>query len=214
VSTVLAGKPTINGLKPVAASDGVRQSGIVSTNYTPIEVCSYKAEWQQQFQTRARAIRQSLGPVARRVDHVGSTAVPGLASKPTIDIQVAVTALEDLCGFKMPLERLGYTLHEKSLTDPEHRFFSVEARAAHVHVCPSGSEWERTHLLFRDYLRAHAEVARRYERLKYALAREHPQDRIAYADAKTEFVHETMQDAEQWAEQTSWAAPLSPAEAG
>jgi GrpB-like predicted nucleotidyltransferase (UPF0157 family) len=135
---------------------------LVSINYRPIRVEPPDDRWAEEFRRRADTVREALGEVARRIDHVGSTAVPGLDAKPTIDIQVSVADLEDLQSFRRPLERLGYTFHERSLEEVEHRFFSAPGRAAHIHICPSGSRWERTHLLFRDFLRTHPDVAGRY----------------------------------------------------
>jgi GrpB-like predicted nucleotidyltransferase (UPF0157 family) len=178
---------------------------LVSINYTPIRVEPPDERWAEEFRSRADALREGLGEVARRIDHVGSTAVPGLDAKPTIDIQVSVADLEDLQSFRRPLERLGYTFHERSLEEVEHRFFSALGRVAHIHVCPSGSRWEREHLLFRDFLRTHPDVAGRYSGLKHSLAREHPEDREAYAEAKSAFIDQVMTEAERWAREVSWS---------
>lgn len=140
-------------------------------NYTPMRVEPPDDGWAEEFRRRADTVREALGKVAQRIDHVGSTAVPGLDAKPTIDIQVSISDLEDLESFRSPLELLGYPFHERSLEEAEHRFFSAPGRAAHIHIRPSGSRWERTHLLFRDFLRTHPDAAGRYSRLKHSLAR-------------------------------------------
>jgi len=176
-------------------------------NDTPIQVRSYDASWPAAFEGLAADIRSALGSTARRVDHIGSTAVPQLAAKPTIDIQVAVDNIEDLDRYRLALEHVGYTFHVNSLRDEDHRFFSLPGRVAHVHICTAGGDWERRHLLFRDYLRAHVDVGTDYEHLKYRLAEVHPDDRVAYADAKTEFVDHVMADADRWAAETGWRPP-------
>lgn len=71
-------------------------------------------------------------------------------------------------------------------------------------MCSAGSDWERVHLLFRDYLRAHPERARAYAVLKRDLARRHTSDRITYTDAKTDFIAESLDLAEAWAGETGW----------
>ena len=140
-----------------------------------------------------------------RIEHIGSTAVPGLAAKPTIDIQVSVANLAPLDRFRRPLEALGYAFHEPSLVERDHRFFQATARAAHVHVCPAGSDWERRHLLFRDYLREQPDEAARYASLKRRLAPAFRLDREGYVAAKSEYIEAALQRAETWAATTSWS---------
>jgi GrpB-like predicted nucleotidyltransferase (UPF0157 family) len=74
-----------------------------------------------------------------------------------------------------------------------------------VHVCAAGSSWERNHLLFRDFLRARPEAAAEYARLKTELAARHRDDRLAYTDAKTDFILDTLEAAGAWAGRTGWA---------
>jgi GrpB-like predicted nucleotidyltransferase (UPF0157 family) len=148
--------------------------------------------WPARFEVEAARIRAALGDVAVRVDHVGSTAVPGLAAKPIIDIQVSVDAMVPRDRFAGPLTELGYTLVADP-TDVEHEFLRRDVdgvRTHQIHVCPAGSEWERRHLRFRDHLRAHPEDADRYEDLKRRLADEHPNDVFTYVEGKTSFIRE------------------------
>jgi GrpB-like predicted nucleotidyltransferase (UPF0157 family) len=180
-------------------------SWAVSINYTPIQVKPFDSGWAEEFQERAAALGEALGAVAERIDHIGSTAVAGLDAKPTIDIQVSVADLDELDSYRGPIEQLGYTFHEGSLKEAGHRFFSAPERAAHVHVCCSGSKWERRHLLFRDYLRAHPDAAARYVDLKHELADRYRTDREAYAEAKGTFVENEMAAAEPWAHATGWS---------
>jgi GrpB-like predicted nucleotidyltransferase (UPF0157 family) len=118
--------------------------------------------------------------------------VPGLAAKPTVDIQVSVRSMVPRSAYVDPLVRIGYRWALDPWTD-EHEFFSRDdngERAFHVHVCGTGSEWERRHLVFRDWLRSHQEDAAAYEQLKRNLTEEHPRDTYSYADAKTAFIRE------------------------
>ena len=154
------------------------------------EIVDPDASWPRRFQAESKRIRAALGDRAVRIEHVGSTAVPGLAAKPTIDIQVSVGSMVPRVDYAEPLAALGYRIGLDPWSD-EHEFFSRETegdRSFHVHVCPVGSEWERRHLAFRDWLRDHPEDAREYERLKRELASRHPRDVIGYTLGKTVFI--------------------------
>jgi GrpB-like predicted nucleotidyltransferase (UPF0157 family) len=157
-------------------------------------VVPYNANWPALFEEEAIRLRRALGALAVRVDHHGSTAVPGLSAKPVIDIQISVINLSPLGSYSQPLETLGY-VHVPHLDDRFCPFFHRPVawpHSHHVHVVRAGGEEERRTLAFRDYLRAHDRVAREYERLKQRLMVEiHPHDpasREAYAAGKTEFV--------------------------
>jgi putative glutamine amidotransferase len=148
--------------------------------------------WPAMFEEEAGRIRAALGEIAVRIEHVGSTAVPGLAAKPIIDIQVSVEQMAPREPFVTALEALGYTFVADP-TDAEHEYFKKEVdgvRTHQIHVCLVGSDWERRHLAFRDHLRAHPDDAARYAELKRRLAAEHPNDILGYIDAKEPFVLE------------------------
>jgi putative glutamine amidotransferase len=155
-------------------------------------LADYDPAWPALFRNEAARIRQALGDVAARIEHVGSTAVQGLAAKPTIDIQVSVHAMAPRDRFVEPLVALGYEFVPDP-TDTEHEYFKKEAdgiRTFQIHVCPAGSAWERRHLSFRDHLRANPDDAMRYAELKRHLAAEHPRDIMAYVEGKTPFIRE------------------------
>ena len=148
--------------------------------------------WPAMFEDEAARIRAALGQVAVRVEHVGSTAVPGLAAKPIVDIQVSVDAMTPRDRFAGPLVALGYAFVADP-TDVDHDFLKKDVgdvRTHQIHVCPVGSEWERRHVAFRDHLRAHADDAARYAELKRRFAAAHPNDLEAYGDAKASFIRE------------------------
>ncbi len=106
--------------------------------------------WPLVFERHRVALSGALGDRARRIDHVGSTSVPGLAAKPIVDIQVTVTDPDDDPAFAPVLEQLGYELRVR---EPRHRMFRTAARDVQVHVWAAGSDDERRHVLFRDWLR-------------------------------------------------------------
>ena len=160
-----------------------------------ILISEYDAHWPALFQREADRLRAAFGTSALRIEHVGSTSVPGLAAKSVIDIQVSVASLVPHGRYLATMAALGYrhvTLGEFDLVYP---FFHKPANwpsTHHVHLCESGGEQEWKHLAFRNYLRAHPETAREYQALKLQLARTHdgrtPQSMEAYTLANSDFV--------------------------
>jgi GrpB-like predicted nucleotidyltransferase (UPF0157 family) len=150
-------------------------------------------------------LRAALGEVALRIDHIGSTAVPGLAAKPVIDVQVSVAAFEPLDSFRAPLERLGYVFRadNRELTK---RYFREPPghRRTHIHVRRAGSFSEQLALLFRDFMRTHPDWAQRYAELKLALAERYATDRVRYPEGKAPFTWEALAAADAWAQRTGW----------
>jgi GrpB-like predicted nucleotidyltransferase (UPF0157 family) len=173
----------------------------------PVLVVPYEDEWPRLFREQAAQLRAALGEVALRIDHIGSTSVPGLAAKPVIDVQISVAALEPVETFREPLEGLGYVFRAN---DPERtkRYFREPPgeRRTHIHIRRLGSWNEQFALLFRDYLREHRDAARRYARLKRRLATRYnqPEQRAQYTDAKDPFIWRMMYAANLWAQRAGW----------
>jgi GrpB-like predicted nucleotidyltransferase (UPF0157 family) len=138
-----------------------------------IEITSYDPAWPAAFEAEADALRQALDGLAVSIEHVGSTAIPGLAAKPVIDIQVSVLSLQPMIQYLDALAPLDYThvpLGEFDLVYPYFEKPSTWPHSHHLHLCKVGSVEERAHLAFRDYLRTHPDVADRYVELKRRLA--------------------------------------------
>jgi GrpB-like predicted nucleotidyltransferase (UPF0157 family) len=155
-----------------------------------IRIVEHDPTWAVRAGDELRRLERALGPVALRVEHVGSTAVPGLAAKPILDLQLSVAAIEPRSPYAGPLERLGYLF---VLTDesPDYLLFAKPAerpRSHHLHVCEAGSEHEVRHLAVRDYLHAHDDEVAAYAAFKRQLAARHPQDRLAYIEGKDPYV--------------------------
>jgi GrpB-like predicted nucleotidyltransferase (UPF0157 family) len=123
------------------------------------------------------------------VEHIGSTAVPGLGAKPVIDIMPGVRTPEDTNRCIAGLRRLGYEYVPED-TIPDRLFFrkGYPERKLHVHVVQVGGDFWVRHIAFRDYLRAHGDAANNYASLKRKLAAQYPHDSLAYTDAKSEFI--------------------------
>jgi GrpB-like predicted nucleotidyltransferase (UPF0157 family) len=167
----------------------------------PIHIVAPDPAWPARFAGERDRIVAALGDTARRVDHIGSTSVPGLAAKPIIDIQVSVPDVADEPAFLDPLLAAGYRLRVR---EPGHRMVRTPELDVHVHICDAGGEWERRHLLFRDWLRHDATDLAAYQELKLGLAGQDWTDMNAYADAKGPLVAEITVRAEAWALATHW----------
>jgi GrpB-like predicted nucleotidyltransferase (UPF0157 family) len=177
-----------------------------------VEIAPYDPAWPARFEAHRRALAAALGDAPLRIDHIGSTAVPGLASKPVIDIQVSVRDVDrDEVRYRPALEALGLELRYR---EPEWAYFRTMTppRTHHVHVTPAGSARERAQLLFVAYLRADPRRRDEYGALKAALATALRNDRLAYTEAKTEFIAATLTLAEAWAAETGWWRPAAAAE--
>ncbi len=158
-----------------------------------IAIAPYDSDWPLLFEIEARNLRSRLSAFRiGRIEHFGSTAVPGLAAKPIIDVLVEVSSLDEARTSIAPvLEADGYDYFWRTDTLPAYAWFikrnSHGQRTHHIHMVEADSAlWER--LYFRDYLREFPAEAKRYEALKRRLAAEHLNDRIAYTHGKTEFI--------------------------
>lgn len=180
-------------------------------------IVPYDPAWPAEFARAGAALRRALGDRALRIDHIGSTAVPGLAAKDIVDIQVTVAAL-DPEPIGAALAAIGCTpwpgiagdhLPPGATADPaEWRklYYTPPPawRPSHLHVRQAGRANQRYALLFRDYLRAAPATAEAYRQVKEALARLHPDDPEAYYDVKDPACDLIADAAERWAAATGW----------
>ncbi len=180
-----------------------------------VEIVTYKPAWPAEFRLIAAGVRQALGPLALRIDHIGSTSVPGLPAKDVIDVQITVAALDERLVAAMAA--LGYTRRDDLADD--HRppnsagpdsewgtwFFREPPgqRRTNTHVRVAGRPNQRYPLLFRDYLRAHPATAAAYAELKRRLAQALA-DPDTYPDVKDPAVDLIYLAAEDWAAATAW----------
>lgn len=180
---------------------------MASRAHTVVELVPYDPEWPARFAESAAQISAVL-PEAE-IEHVGSTSVPGLTSKDTIDLAVAVDDTGEVLDPEVlaRLERHGYVhVPESFADDPDHVFLCriiEDHRTDHVHVVRRGTTTLSDYLLFRDYLRAVGEAARRYDAAKADLAERHGDRRHAYVDEKQTVVDRLMVEAREWRQSTS-----------
>jgi GrpB-like predicted nucleotidyltransferase (UPF0157 family) len=158
----------------------------------PVTLVEYDPAWPELFEREARRIRTVLGDAVVRIEHTGSTSVPGLAAKPIIDITLIVPDSADEPAYAPPLEAAGYVLRIREPDWHEHRLFKGPDTDVNLHVFSPGSvELERM-VGFRDRLRTHDDDRALYERTKRELAARTWRHVQHYADAKTAVVEEIM----------------------
>jgi GrpB-like predicted nucleotidyltransferase (UPF0157 family) len=163
---------------------------------SPIVVAEYDEAWPRVFAELARPVRDGLADLGAEVEHVGSTSIRGLAAKPIIDIDVVVRSTDDVPTAIERLRALGYIYQgDKGIRGREAFLWPPSATPHHLYVVVAGSRPHLDHIHFRDYLRAHADVAHEYAALKKNLAEKHRGDGLGYTDAKAEFVTSVLRSA-------------------
>jgi GrpB-like predicted nucleotidyltransferase (UPF0157 family) len=155
----------------------------------PVVVEPYDPAWPATFTLLRDRIAPVLGELAVGIEHVGSTAVPGLDAKPIIDVDVVIRHADDLDEVARLLAQLGYTrLGDLGVVGREAFRASSGLPRHHLYVCASGAPAMQAHLILRDALRDDAELARQYGELKRVLADRYRDDRDAYAEGKSGFI--------------------------
>jgi len=181
-----------------------------------IVIKDYDPQWQDDFEIIRAALQDALGARAVRIDHIGSTSVPGLGAKDVIDIQITVDELSPKIIQKMI--NAGYEHISRITSDHvplgedtnpkrwEKLIFNQPQgqRRAHIHVRVDGNPNQRYPLLFRDYLRAHPNSARSVELIKRQLAKYHADDVDAYYDIKDPVYDLIWDAAQEWARYSGW----------
>ncbi len=157
----------------------------------------HEPRWVQDFENTAAALAKAFEPMAVHIEHVGSTAVPGLLAKPIIDVLLGARSLLDIEARQSRLQALGYRYKPQyEATLPDRRYFVLDATLnaprVNLHAVVAGGPFWHDHLAFRNALRANAALAERYATLKRQLAERFPNDRSAYTDAKAPFVREVL----------------------
>ena len=181
-----------------------------------IIISKYNSKWPEEFESIKSALRERLGDLALRIDHIGSTSVPGLGAKDVIDVQITVKELNN--QIQETLENAGYnywgTIAHDHVSQGEYenpklweKFFFNEPkgqRRANIHIRADGNPNQIYPLLFRDYLRAHPNSAKTVERIKREIAKRHANDVEAYYDIKDP-VYDLIWDAAlEWSRYTEW----------
>ena len=162
-----------------------------------VMVVPYCAAWEQDFSAIAAELRNAVGDLALRIEHVGSTAVPALSAKPIIDIDMVIPEDSAFETVASRLEAIGYR-HEGDLGIPGREAFDYSGKEHlqkhHLYVCPEDSAELRRHIAFRDYLRSHPEAVKEYSRVKEEGARLYPDDIEGYIAHKAPFIERVYRE--------------------
>lgn len=168
--------------------------------HDPVLVVPYDPNWPHLFEQEKAHILADIGQYLLRIEHMGSTAVPGLAAKPVIDILIGVRSLADAPQFLPPLIARGYEyINRYEDVMPFRRYLHRKVNGAHthhLHMVEVDTLFFREQLAFRDYLCAHPETCAAYTALKFALAERYRNDRAAYTDAKADFIQDVLKNCE------------------
>jgi GrpB-like predicted nucleotidyltransferase (UPF0157 family) len=177
--------------------DSQTQNDLIGLQKGVVRLAAHRAEWASLFEAEKAHIIRVIDNCARVLDcqQIGSTAIPGIAAKPIIDIGMALECFADGFALVEPLERIGYEYKGENGVPGRHYFQYGDPCTFHLHVFAQNSPGWRNHLLFRDYLCANPQAAAEYERLKLELAEKYPADREKYTDGKTAFVQAILERA-------------------
>jgi len=165
-----------------------------------VKLVPHNPKWAEIFEKGKQLLKNTFGDTIIAIEHVGSTAIPGIPAKPIIDINVGVESLEVARGMKEKFESLGYEYRPfvpghtpEDLKWQELYVKGPEAkRTHHVHVTVYGSDYWNNDLLFRNYLRKNSKRAKQYAELKEELAKKYADDRGTYTKRKEQFINETV----------------------
>ncbi|MFM8319498.1 MAG: GrpB family protein [Chloroflexota bacterium] len=157
-----------------------------------VALAPYDPRWVELYAAERAHIAAALGPLAQDIQHIGSTAVPGLAAKPVIDILVALASLEQAGQCIAPLAELGYTFIDYPQNLDRRFFRKGSPRTHHLHLVALDGASCREHLAFRDALRRDPQLRQEYQALKESLAARYPNDRAAYSESKGAFVRRVV----------------------
>jgi GrpB-like predicted nucleotidyltransferase (UPF0157 family) len=168
------------------------------TQPDPILIAGYDPRWPQEYEAERERIVAALGDAmsgVAAIEHVGSTAVPGCAAKPIIDIMIGVQPLVHGERCIAPLEALAYEYKGEQGIPGRFYFSKGEPRSHHIHLIEHGSLFWQKHVRFRDLLRARPDIVEQYSALKRRLAAQFVADRIGYTEAKTPFIEAALAEA-------------------
>lgn len=155
-----------------------------------VKLVGHNPKWRQNFKRNEKKIRKVFGQDALEIQHVGSTAIPGILAKPIIDIVLIVSSLKKVRRYEKKLKEIGYEI-KKNDTKKERLFFTKgpeKKRTHYLHVSQIGSGYAEDMILFRDYLCKHKDVAKKYSELKESLAKKYQDKRAIYTEKKTKLI--------------------------
>ncbi|OAB42153.1 GrpB family protein [Paenibacillus glacialis] len=153
-------------------------------------------QWEIEFNEEEKNIRIEINDDILAIHHIGSTAIKGLSAKPIIDIAIEIKLFESGINCVEGLEKIGYSYKGTDVLPDRHYFNKGEPRTHQIHMYQTGSEYLNKQLMLRDYLRTNDIARLKYQELKERLSKENSEDKLAYADAKTDFVNKIISAAD------------------
>lgn len=159
-----------------------------------VELFPHDENWHQLFAGEESRLQNAIGKIVVATEHIGSTSICGISAKPILDIAIAIEKYSDGERCIKPMENLDYEYRGKYGIAGRHYFVKGEPRTHHIHMVELGSDFWKSHLLFRDYLRQNPEIAGEYDNLKKDLAKKYPENRDAYLEGKSAFIKKILQN--------------------
>lgn len=160
-----------------------------------VKLTQHNPQWRAEFTKEKKRLTKILGKHFLAVEHVGSTAIPGLKAKPIMDLLVAVKSIDDFDNYTKLLEKLDYAFMRDNRKDQEHVLYvkGPEAKRTHyLKLCQLDSDFWQEHILFKEYLMSHPEKLKEYEELKVKLAKKYKDDRYKYTKKKEDFIQKVL----------------------
>jgi GrpB-like predicted nucleotidyltransferase (UPF0157 family) len=185
----------------VKAAEGLLLSVFHLYPERKVEVVLYNEKWTECFDEEKERLKLVFGPEIIAVHHIGSTSIPNMAAKPIIDILIEVRSIEAVSQYDTQMKAIGYTPRgENGIAGRRYFQKGGNKRTHHVHMYEKGNPAIERHLLFRDYLRAHPEIAEEYAVLKKQLAAQHPDCINLYIQGKDDWIKTAEEHAKRWKE--------------
>lgn len=165
----------------------------ISSSKNNATIVPYNKEWSLLYDKEAEKIKEVFGNFLVDIQHIGSTSIPGISTKPIIDIAVMIESFKDADNFIVPLRSLDYEYVQTKSSSERHFFRKYKDQSYHLSIAykDKGSFWERQ-IFFRDYLRDHEDARKEYEDLKFKLLQEDPTGLGKYISGKSEFIEKIL----------------------
>jgi GrpB-like predicted nucleotidyltransferase (UPF0157 family) len=168
---------------------------MIGLDHSKVELAPYSAKWIELFAAEQESLQSALGDLVLEIQHIGSTAIPGMAAKPIIDIAATIPNIDEIEKCVQPLEGVGYEHKGEYGLPGRHFFIKGKPSTHHLHIVEKGSHHWDLWLLFRDYLIEHDVPADKYSEMKQRLADKFASDRSAYTANKGDFIRKVLEEA-------------------
>ena len=166
---------------------------ILGVQYGTVRLREYTDEWSNYFESEKGRIIKVIGDKVLVVDHIGSTAIPGMLAKPIIDVLIGMETVDYVSSCIKSLEGIGYTYKGEYGLPGRHFFLRGDPIKYHLHIMKRDSDLWRNNIIFRDFLRNNQDAAQRYSEIKRELAERFKYDRDSYTSSKAPFIESILE---------------------